>query len=324
MKSTAGPAKRVGVIGAGEVVRSHHIPVLIASGVDVAWVADPASSAARISTRRFGVPALSIDDALDQLHNVDAVLLAAPVGRRDGHHKHLSRSGVAVYIEKPIARGVSELDHLIAAYGTSRVTCGFQRRSFANVAEVQRLISENSLGAVRKIELHEGGRTLATGTPSEFRDDVSVAGGGVLTDLGCHGLDTIGQLVDLTNAVVSDHVLIVDDLLDRDARVLMQAGDVDIEVVVSWLRDIEGRLKITFDNGTVTTAARMLGPVVVETSAGSRTSTPPVGSMNASQGFWNAWCHNLGLPGSGIDYSLPTARSVVRIIDDVYRAAGLR
>lgn len=316
--------RRVGVLGAGEIVRSHHLPVLLASSVEVAWVADPSPLAKRLARRRFGIPTLTLDDAWSHLDQVDAVLLAAPLGRRAEHHERLASSGTAVYIEKPIARSVIELDGLMAWYEGSRVTCGFQRRSFANVGVLRTLLTELPVGPVRRIELHEGGRTMATGTSSDFRDDLAAAGGGVLTDLGCHGLDTIDQLVGLNAAVVVDQELVVDEGVERDASIRVRAGEVDVIVDLSWLRDIESCVRVICEDGVITSSARLLGGVHVETAGAEVRSLLGQGAQNPTQGFWDTWCHALRLPGSGIDYSLRSSRAVIRLTEEIYQAAGLR
>jgi len=324
MKGNGGPPRRVGILGAGEVVRSHHLPVLLAAGVDVAWVADPSPLARRRSRWRFGVRTLSLDDAWSRLDEVDAVLLAAPVGRRAEHHERLARSGTAVYLEKPIARSVVELDDLIAQYDGSRVTCGFQRRSFANVGALRSLLAELPVGPVKKIELREGGRTRATSASHDFRDNLELAGGGILTDLGCHGLDTIDQLVGLGTAVIEDQEVVVDGGIERDVSARLRVGSIDVVIELSWLRDIENCVRVVCEEGVIVSPARMLGGVRVETDRGEERSVVGRGAQNPTQGFWDAWCHALQRPGSGVDYSLPSVRAVIRITDEIYRAAGLR
>lgn len=324
MKGWGDVNRRVGVLGGGEVVRSHHLPVLLAAGVDVAWVSDPSPFATRLARQRFGIPTLSLDDAWSRLGKVDAVLLASPVGRRAEHHERLADCGSAVYLEKPIARSVIELDDLMARYEGSRVTCGFQRRSFANVGLLRSLLTELPVGPVRRIEFREGARTMATGASSDFRDDVAAAGGGILTDLGCHGLDTIDQLVGLDAAVVEDQELVVDEGVERDASLRLRAGDIEVVIELSWLRDIDDGVRVICENGVIASPARMLGRVCVE-AAGAKTRMVSVqGAQNPTQGFWDAWCHALQLPCSDIDYSLSTSRAVVRITEDIYRVAGLR
>jgi predicted dehydrogenase len=318
-------AKRVGILGAGEIVRSHHLPVLLAAGVKVAWVADPSTYALSQTRARFQTPTLSIEAAWADLDNVDAVLLAAPVGFRLEHHERLAQSRTSVYLEKPIARTVQELDELILLYGDSRVTCGFQRRAFANVVQLRALLRTLPVGPVKRIELSEGSRTLATGTSSDFRDDVGAAGGGILTDLGCHGLDVIDQLIGLHDAAVVDQTMIVDEGLERDVSVQIRAGAIDVAMELSWLRDCSSGLRIVCENGTISSPAKLLGGIRIEPLNGPHCEVSSVGTQNLSQAFWDVWSHALWPQHDhSVDYSLPTTRSVLSITDSIYRLAGLR
>jgi hypothetical protein len=71
---------------------------------------------------------------------------------------------------------------------------------------------------------------------------------------------------------------------------------------LSWLRGIDSCVRVICEQGIITSPARMLGGVHIET----------------------AWCETLPLPGSAVDYSLRTSRAVVGITGEIYQAAGLR
>lgn len=324
MTETGPRPNRVGIVGGGSIVIDHHLPLLRAAGVDVVWVADPSPSARQLCKWRFGVDSIVPERAWESLDAVDVVLLAIPVGVRDEPHHHLASSGVTVYLEKPIARSSAELDHLIEAYGDSRVVCGFQRRSLAGKAAISRFLDERPLGEIRRVTLHEGARTRATGSSQGFRDDRALSGGGVLTDLGCHGLDLLDQTVGLTDAVIERQDLWIDDGIDRDVSLTLRANGIEVDIRLSWASDIENEFAIECEDGILTTAPRLTGPVDLQPGPiGWATDPRPPGSVNMTQGFWDVWASALRRPSTIADYSLDSARAVVQLTERIYRDAGL-
>src|SRR5262249_28454298 len=96
---------RVGVIGAGGIVRAVHLPQLQSHGkADVVWFADVDGAVAQDVAARFGVPHAGTDyRALLRERPVDAVTVGTP------HNAHYDAvmaalaAGVHVCCEKPLA-----------------------------------------------------------------------------------------------------------------------------------------------------------------------------------------------------------------------------
>ncbi|MHB1190534.1 MAG: Gfo/Idh/MocA family protein, partial [Armatimonadota bacterium] len=110
-------ALKIGLIGAGDVARSAHMPSYAANPkVEVVAVADPNTDAAQALAGHFGIPKVTENyhDILDD-PEVAAVDLCVP------HHLHYGMAldalneGKHVILDKPIALTTEEADRMIEA-----------------------------------------------------------------------------------------------------------------------------------------------------------------------------------------------------------------
>lgn len=171
---------RAAVIGVGHLGR-HHARILSAlEGVQLVAVVDTNSERAATASATTGAPALAdFRDVLDG--RVDAVSIAVPTElHRDIALPFLER-GIAVLVEKPIARSLSEADELVSAAQRSGavLAVGQTERYNPAVAAVLPLVT-----SPRFIEVHRLGA---------FPDrslDIDV-----VFDLMIHDLDIILALV---------------------------------------------------------------------------------------------------------------------------------
>ena len=171
---------RAAVIGVGHLGR-HHARILSAlEGVQLVAVVDTNSERAATAAATTGAPALAdFRDVLDG--RVDAVSIAVPTElHRDIALPFLER-GIAVLVEKPIARSLSEADELVSAAQRSGavLAVGQTERYNPAVAAVLPLVT-----SPRFIEVHRLGA---------FPDrslDIDV-----VFDLMIHDLDIILALV---------------------------------------------------------------------------------------------------------------------------------
>ena len=171
---------RAAVIGVGHLGR-HHARILSAlEGVALVAVVDTNSERAATASATTGAPALAdFRDVLDG--RVDAVSIAVPTElHRDIALPFLER-GIAVLVEKPIARSLSEADELVSAAQRSGavLAVGQTERYNPAVAAVLPLVT-----SPRFIEVHRLGA---------FPDrslDIDV-----VFDLMIHDLDIILALV---------------------------------------------------------------------------------------------------------------------------------
>jgi predicted dehydrogenase len=170
---------RIGVIGVGHLGK-HHARILSAmEGAHLVAVVDTAADRAAEAAAATGARALS--DFRKLLGDVDAVTVAVPTElHRDVALPFLER-GIAVLIEKPIARSLIEADELVAAARSSGATLavGHTERYNPAVAAVMPLVT-----SPRFIEVHR------LGVFPDRSLDIDV-----VFDLMIHDLDIILALV---------------------------------------------------------------------------------------------------------------------------------
>jgi predicted dehydrogenase/nucleoside-diphosphate-sugar epimerase len=186
------PQVRLAIIGCGAVAEYGHLPA--AAGVDglvVSALVDPDLERARLLAGQHGVEQTASDiSALDP--PPDAALLAVP------HHLHaamsiaLLRRGIHVLVEKPMALTLNDCDEMIRIAAERKVwlAVGLARRFMPVVCLGRATIAAGALGSVTGFSAHDG-RAFDWPVQSDFLFRRALSGGGVLTDLGSHTLDTL-------------------------------------------------------------------------------------------------------------------------------------
>lgn len=326
----------IGVIGAGTISRSVHLPVLTAMPeARVAWVADASDSQASAAAAAFGVPHAPIADLERVLGKCDAVLLAIPVGVRANYLQSLSLQGVAVLVEKPFARSIQEFDANLALFPPHQIACGFMRRTYSSTRQMQTILKEGWFGRPTRVRIAEGGRTTRTGADRSYFDDPAAGGGGILLELGCHALDQVLYLLGTADHEIVSQQMLLDGHADRKAaaEVLLypepgRGGQpVVLEYVFSWLDVQENCTEFEFPTARVRFGTRPDAPVVISGKApGSPGLALQLASGSATttnQAFYLEWRWLLEGLASGVPSPVAahSCRQVTGLVEALYAAA---
>ena len=172
-------ALRMAVIGVGHLGK-HHARILTAlPGVELVAVVD--TNRARAEEIAAAHQTRPLFDARDLDGQVDAVTIAVPTAIHRDIARPFLDAGIAVLVEKPLARSLDEADDLIAAAGRSHaiLAVGHTERFNPAVAAARRFLSDP-----RFIEVHR------LGTFPERSLDIDV-----VFDLMIHDLDVVLSLV---------------------------------------------------------------------------------------------------------------------------------
>ncbi len=319
----------VGVLGAGEIVSRVHLPVLSAcEGIEIAYVADKSSEAARSVAGSYKITPVSVGDDLKQIPQTDVVLLAVPVAVRLPYYEMFAKRGTSVLAEKPLAISGADGAHTCSLYPDYGLACGFQRRSYASVVLAKLLVAENWFGPLFSMSVSEGALTTKTGTDSRFYDDGN-SGGGVLMDLGCHSLDAAMYITDAAEAIPTQQRFVFDNGIDREIEarltLLTARGSCELDYLVTWLRPAQNSIELHFQNCTVALSCQPKQELEIR---GSKTGVTPLltmkeaGARTVYQAFYLEWMAFL----DGVRNQQPStfsARSclpTIRAVEALYRA----
>lgn len=182
---------RTAVVGLGWAGRELWLPRLTRhTDFDVVAVVDPALDALDAAP---GVPVHATVDALTP-GAVDLAVVAVPNHLHARVAADLLGRGVCVFLEKPVCLTSAEADLLAAAEhaGGATLLAGSAAPHRADVAALARLVP--TLGHIRHVDL---AWVRARGIPQAggWFTQRSLAGGGVLFDLGWHLFDTLAHLL---------------------------------------------------------------------------------------------------------------------------------
>jgi myo-inositol 2-dehydrogenase/D-chiro-inositol 1-dehydrogenase len=174
---------RIGLIGAGAIARRHVAVLATRPDGDVVAVCDV--DLARAEALVAGAAAFGSWHELLE-HPLDAVFVCTPPATHAEPAIAAMRRGVAVYLEKPLARAAADGEAIVAAWRESGAVCavGYQWRSLGLLGRVREELAGATPGMLisRSVGPTEPGRAA-----SWFGDPA--ASGGILFELGSHDID---------------------------------------------------------------------------------------------------------------------------------------
>jgi predicted dehydrogenase len=145
--------------------------------------------------RRYGFRlSTDLQDALSDAA-VQAVILATPHSLHVEQSRMIASAGKPVWCEKPLALTRAEAARAIAAVQAAGVplAIGNNKRCFASMGELARLVSSGELGELMHIEGHFSNEH-STRVAGGWRDDPAESPGAGMTGAGLHLLDAFVNL----------------------------------------------------------------------------------------------------------------------------------
>jgi len=185
----------IGLLGCGRIARAVHMRALRRMrDVEVAAIADP-DAAARASASRWFPRARIHSDFRELLHHgrVDAVVVCLPSALHAEAAVAALRSGVHLYLEKPLATRLDEARGVLetARSSESVAVMGFNYRFNAHLESARRTVASGELGALALV------RSVFATAPRALPDwkRQRAHGGGALLDLASHHVDLLPHLL---------------------------------------------------------------------------------------------------------------------------------
>ncbi len=185
---------RVGIIGAGFISAYHLAGLRAAAGADVRVIAGRTETSVAAVAKEHDVPEITTDyRTILERSDIDAVVIATPDHTHEIIAIAAADAGKAILLQKPMARNSSECRRIIDAARRNDVSLSvsFMHRYLDEVIRTQELLADPSFGPVQAIRIRNA-------TPGADWNDWffsrDFVGGGVVMQLGIHGIDLTQHL----------------------------------------------------------------------------------------------------------------------------------
>ncbi|TWU47526.1 Inositol 2-dehydrogenase [Rubripirellula tenax] len=326
----SGKRFRVGIVGAGAITSLVHLPVLSAYGkTKIAWLADVSRDALTRTTQSFDVPIEVIGDGGYDLPDVDVVLVATPVHSRKSLLEHFGNRSIPVLCEKPFALTADDHRSYLSIAGSDQFFCGYMRRTYASIRLLRLIVSEGWFGNLRHLQYSEGGRVGKTANSSATLDRSYKEGGGVLRDLGCHGIDAVFFITGAQDFRVDASSLVLDDTTDRqvDARFIVwgeKMNQTEVDFSISWIGPQSNQITATFDNAIVRCGIRPDSTLEMKSRSENgewrKFSVDVRGASSSYQAFYLEWENILNHleSSAACDFKASDMIPTTALIDQIY------
>jgi len=320
---------RIGVLGAARITPNALIkPAREVADVTVAAVAARDPGRARAFADRHGIA--TVHDGYDELvadPKLDAIYIPLPNGLHAAWTLKALAAGKHVLCEKPLTANAEEARAVADATAASGLVVmeAFHYRYHPLAARVSTLIRDGAIGTVERVETQ-----LCFPLPrfSDIRYNLDLAGGATM-DAGCYAIHFLRLLGGAEPVVTTAHALLRSPEVDRSmtAEFRFPDGATGRITASMWSKRLLGiSARVRGDAGEL----RVLNYVLPQAyhrltvrSGGrvSRERVPGEGTYTCQLRAFVAAVH--GDPTANLT---PPSDAVhtMSLIDDVYRAAGLR
>lgn len=231
------PAKKIALIGAGNMGRNHLRVLREMEGAEVAFVVDPLPPP---DVRQHGIPWFT-DLTGTPLASADAFIVAAPTRLHSDILKALSCQGKPILVEKPLAATYQEAQELRTLLGPrADIFVGHIERFNPAVKRLKALIKTNVLGDVIHCSFVRVG-----GIPRDIEKS-----GSVIVDLAIHDIDLFVWLFGESNLVASTRHKFANGIVHTADILLQSKAGPTASIHCNWITPAKLRqIRITGSSG---------------------------------------------------------------------------
>jgi len=189
---------RIGLVGAGAIMRLSHAPTIEASDdAELVAVFDADVARAEAITRDFGGKAFDELDAMLELRGLDAVIVATPNRFHEDGVVAAAGQGKHVFCEKPLAIDAAAARRMVKACEEANVVLqvGFNQRFWGQVEIARKLLDAGFIGKVHQMRSIYSEKSTAYPAATRYRYDLDQSGGATTIDLTIHRIDLARHLL---------------------------------------------------------------------------------------------------------------------------------
>lgn len=208
---------RMGVVGTGLIFKRHCAGIMASPDAVLTAMCDTDKATLEEKAREVGVPVENtFTNYIDMLDSglIDAVLIATPNSTHVEIAMEALKRGLPFAMEKPVGVNVEEVEKLYDAMrgkDVKNIVC-LAYRCKASARYAKHIIESGALGEIYHIytEYYQDYDLRPFSLPTFWRFDKSVAGGGVVYDLGSHMMDLVTFMTGLkfrSVCAINDNVI---------------------------------------------------------------------------------------------------------------------
>ena len=181
----------LGIIGSGNFTKATVLPILSKLEVNIKYLSSSSGLSGTLLAKKFDIQysTTNNDDILND-SEVDSVIITT---RHEAHARiciAALQAGKHVFVEKPLALSLEEINEIIEAYQQSEktLTVGFNRRFSPFVQDIKQKLGKLNL-PINVIATINAGEILA----NHWTQDMNIGGGRIIGE-ACHFIDLITYL----------------------------------------------------------------------------------------------------------------------------------
>ena len=188
---------RIGVVGAGGMGADHVRAAAGAGAFVIAAVCDIDPAAARAVAEPAGASTHTDHREMFDSAGLDAVVVAAPHGLHAPIVDDAARAGLHVLVEKPMATTVADCTRMMSACAAAGTVLAVAHivHFLPAACAARRIVRSGEYGRLLLVSHQRSARYEPGSRPSWFFDP-RLAGGGIVLNVGTHGLDRIQWFAD--------------------------------------------------------------------------------------------------------------------------------
>lgn len=192
------PRIKIGLIGAGAIMRLSHAPTIKASAsAEIKAVFDTDLKRAEAITADFGGKAFNHLEKMLDTPGLDAVIVATPNRFHEDGVIAAAQRGKHVLCEKPLAVDAAAARRMVKACEDAKVILqvGFNQRFWAQVEIAKQLIDQGFIGKIHQMRSIYSEKSTAYPASTRYRYDLAQSGGATIIDLTIHRIDLARHLM---------------------------------------------------------------------------------------------------------------------------------
>lgn len=241
---------RAGVIGAGSVAQTAHLPSYT-THPDTNLVAvadlDPKRRAQTVSEYDIDTGYESGEAMLEEA-NIDVVSICTPAGTHKDLFLSAADAGCHIYCEKPMTTDVRSAQAMVAAASEADIITqvGYTRAYAENYRNVLSMVSNELLGEIKRVKTHR----VRSPPAADWNFNPAMSGGGIVADQLGHMIDFYIRLFDSVPEVKSATLERLDVPTVEDyAELVFDFDGVPVETTLHWTPNAKHHRTVLFGTG---------------------------------------------------------------------------